>query len=363
MHKSVISGLIFVVCLSFSAFAQDLSGDFVSVDVAEKAIPSLVSIESLSVIQTQLVSFGMARQQAILKDIGTGIILDRSGHILCKNDLVDDVEIVRVTLYDGTQVDGEVLVNDRHYDIALIKIKPDGLNLIPVKTGNAKSVVPGDSAICIGNSAGFKGTVTYGVISALRDYRTPNRVLVPKMIQADCAVNSGNTGGILFNWKGEMIGIHSNPGMVRGDMANINFFLPTDLVMRLCGEMIRTNERAFRPYLGILPYGRYAQGLDDDLRMYFDLPEEFWEVGVLIEDTDENGPAMEHGLLRNDLIVRVEPSPGHQVLVKSIGELEKMIQGWRDGQIVVFSVLRRNTIVEVPVEIWPAHDDVEPYFI
>jgi serine protease Do len=363
MRKSLLLSILFVVLAAVQASAQ--SSDFIASEVAAKVAPSICSVESLRVINTQLIMFGAGRQQAVLKEIGTGVIVDKSGYIICKNNLVEDSELVRITLNDGTQLDGDVIVNDRYYDIALIKINPKGHNLTPVKFGNPKSVVPGDSAICLGNSAGFKGTLTYGIISALRDYRTPNQVLVPNMIQADCAINAGNTGAPLFNWKGEMIGFHSNAGAVRGDRANINFFMPGDLIADLTREMIRTKERAKRPYLGVLPFGRIGRGyqeLGDDLRMYFDLPEEYWDVGVLVQELDNDGAAMEFGLYRGDLIIEVEYS-GQTVKLKSIGELEKMIQKWNIGQVVVFRVLRRNKILDVAVEIGYVPEDVEPFYI
>ena len=362
MTKGVLLSLLLVFLCSGWAVAADIKPDeFVSVQIAEKVLPSICAVESLQVINTQLIMFGIGRQQSILKEVGTGIIVDRNGYIICKNALVDDVELVRVTLSDGSQADGEVIVNDRDYDVALIKINPKGLNLVPVKVGNPSSILPGDSAVCIGNSAGFKGTATYGIISARRDYRTPNLVLVPLMIQADCAINSGNAGGPLFNWKGEMIGLHSNPGAVSGDMANINFFLPSDLVMKLTAEMIRTKKRSARPYLGILPYGLYSQGLDDDLRMYYDLPEEYWDIGVLVQALDQDGAAMEFGILRGDLIVEVAYG-GDSIMVKSIGELEKMLQLWRVGQVVVFKVLRREQVQSIPVEIGAAPEKTMEYY-
>lgn len=364
MIKTIFASLLLFVLLATGALAQQQGGrDFVAVEVSNIAMPSMVSVEAMSVINTSIVMFGMSRQQAVLKDVGTGIVIDNKGHILCKNNLVDDVEIVMITFSDGTKKQGEVLVNDRYYDLALLKVNTAGLNLKPVKVGDPSKASPGDSAVVIGNSSGYKGTVTYGIISAFRDYRTPNYVLVPKMIQADAAINAGNTGGALFNYKGEFLGIHSNPGAVRGDRANINFFIPSTMVMRLTNEMIRTGKRPFRPYIGILPYQRSRQQLADDLRMYFDLPEEYWEIGVLIEAVDETSVAYEFGLMRGDLIVRIEPTPGNLIIMDGVGQLEQMIQGWRNKQIVIFHVLRRNMIVEVPVAVGGAPDTVPRFYI
>src|SRR3990172_4123792 len=130
MTKGVLLSLLLVFLCSGWAVAADIKPDeFVSVQIAEKVLPSICAVESLQVINTQLIMFGIGRQQSILKEVGTGIIVDRNGYIICKNALVDDVELVRVTLSDGSQADGEVIVNDRDYDVALIKINPKGLNL------------------------------------------------------------------------------------------------------------------------------------------------------------------------------------------------------------------------------------------
>ena len=98
--------------------------------------------------------------------------------------------------------------------------------------------------------------------------------------------------------------------------------------------------------------------------MYFDLPEEYWEIGVLIEDIDAGGPAFEYGLVKGDLIVRVEfPATGREVMIESVGQLEEMIQGWKVEQDVIFHVLRINMITEVPLEVGPAPEDSYLFFI
>ncbi|MEP0813513.1 MAG: trypsin-like peptidase domain-containing protein [bacterium] len=369
MRKTALLTIAFLLAFSAAAFAQFSDREFVAETVAKKVAPSLVSIEALNVVNTQLRFFGAARQQAISTVIGTGIILDTKGHILCKEYVVSDANLVRVTFNDGTQRDGEIIVKDKVYDLALLKVNPTGLKLRPIAVGNPATVAQGDSAICVGNSAGYTGTVTYGIVSAKRDYRTTSLALVPQMIQADCAINDGNQGAPIFNWKGEMIGFHSNVGAVRGDAANINFFLPSDLVMKFAREMIATGERPFKPYIGILPFARIDQvfgrwqEMGDDIRMYFDLPDEFWDVGVLIQEVDGLSPAFEFGLVKGDLIIKFEPTPGNEILIKSVGQLEKLILNCKEGQVVTFHVLRRNAIQKIALEVGNAPEERQISYI
>jgi len=182
------------------------------------------------------------------------------------------------------------------------------------------------------------------------------------MIQSDVILNTGNLGSPLFNAKGEMVGVHAVFGTGQyGRLQNITFFMPLDLVKRVYNELMETREPAFRPFLGIEPWSSLIfeggtvvalpgaravalRELTDDLRMYMDLPDQYWDVGVLIYNVWEGSPAYDAGLRYQDFIIKLDGE-----LLKTIGQLEEAVYYAKKDQKMVFTVIRRHRIQEFEV--------------
>lgn len=320
---------------------------FVAESVAKTAAPSVVSLDSINLFYGS-VSF-TSRQQQIMVNLATGLVFRKDGYILTNDNRVRDAKVIKVTFSDGKEAEGKLVGVDEAFGLGVVKVV-DAKNLQMAKMGDPSKLQRGDSAIAIGYSGGFGGTVTYGIISALRDYRTPGGVYIPDMIQTDAAINDGNQGGPLLNSVGEVVGVHSRFSSAR---QNTTFFLPINIALRVANDIIETGGPAFRPWLGILPYsgGRGSAGfqtLSDDLRMFLDMPDQYWDVGVLVWDVNGESSAFEYGLRREDLIVKMDGQ-----IVKSIGDLERRIFFLNKKQKIVFGVIRRHRYRDIEVVIGP----------
>ncbi len=354
---------ITVLALAALAVCLPARAEFVAVKVAEQAKQSVVTIEavSLSLAAVSLTS----RQQRIVQSYKTGLILNKSGYILTDISALTDAQELEVTLADGRKFPAEIVVEDEGYGLGVIKLKKPPKDLTPAKLATKAPVRQGDSVVVVGTAGGYGHTVSYGIVSALRTVRLRSGQLVPDMIQSDVVINSGNEGSPLFNANSEVIGIQAVFGGGRAlGMQNTNFFMPASLVKRISDQIISTREPAFRPWLGVMPYsGSFsAQGgireVTDDLKMYMNLPDEYWDVGMLIYDVWEGSPAYEAGLRYQDFVVKVDGA-----LLKSIGQLEKIVYGAKKDQIMVFGLIRRDRFMELEVRIGHHPEETLEFYI
>lgn len=352
-----------VLAIAAVVFCAPARAEFVAVKVAEKAKKSVVTIEavSLSLASVSLTS----RQQRIVQSYNTGLILNKNGYILTDVSALSDVEEMEVTLSDGRKFPAEIVVKDEGYGLGLIKMKKPPKDLVPAVIATKAHVRQGDSVVVVGTAGGYGHTVSYGIISGIRTVRLRSGQLVPDMLQSDVVINSGNEGSPLFNSNGDVIGIQAvfGGGGALG-MQNTNFFMPASLVERITNQLIKTAKPAFRPWLGVMPYsGSFsAQGgireVTDDLKMYMNLPDEYWDVGMLVYDVWEGSPAYEAGLRYQDFVVKVDGT-----LLKSIGQLEKIVYEAKKDQIMVFGLIRRDRFMEVDVRIGDHPEEVLEFFI
>ena len=170
-----------------------------NIAVYKKALPSVVNITSTAVAFDFF--YGPVPQQGQ----GSGFILDKQGHILTNDHVIDNAQRVEVTLYDKHKYKATVVGVDKGHDLALLLI--DAPNLQPATLAESQGLTVGQRVYAIGNPFGLSGTMTRGIISAIRSIRGPNNNPIEDAIQTDAAVNPGNSGGPLLNSRGEVIGI------------------------------------------------------------------------------------------------------------------------------------------------------------
>lgn len=392
MRKS-LSVLLAMMLLTVSAAAQD---GFVAVDVAEKVKDSVVSIDA-NVLTYGAVTGGglteMSRTQRLLTERFTGFIYTENGYIITDAAKLEEVNLLEVTLGDGTTMEAEVAGYSEDFGIGVIKVeseeplKPvdmllhEGYDPDDPETASLRYADPynaeeeripyynGDPVIAVGYSGGFGGTVTFGIISGLRNFRNRNRILLPNIIQSDVTINPGNEGCPLFNEDGQVIGMHDQVG---AGMQDTTFFIPNYLITRVADEIIEQYERGldaedmdvWRPWLGIKPFAgsisRITGGyrtVGDDLKMYLDMPDQYWDVGILIDGVWQESPAREFGLLDKDWLMGVTVlNENEQVkheyrLLKSVEELELMVTMAEEGDIFIFQVLRLPNLFDVEVQV------------
>ena len=141
---------------------------------------------------------------------GSGFVWDADGHIVTNNHVVEEGQRFQVTFFDGTSALADVIGRDADSDLAVLKIDPEGYDLVPVRSGSMDDIYVGMRVAAIGNPFGLQGTLTSGIVSALgRTIPSRGSFSIPDSIQTDAAINPGNSGGPLLNERGEVIGLIS----------------------------------------------------------------------------------------------------------------------------------------------------------
>lgn len=218
---------------------------------AQKALPSMVSIS----VEYDVNYMGMKKAVA---GSGSGVILSEDGYILTNNHVissadsssfyqVSDAKSIKVKIYgDDTEYSAEIIGTDSQTDLAVLKIDKTGLT--PAELGDSSSVQIGEFVLAIGNPYNLDYSVTAGIISALNREMTVENTTY-NVIQADCAINSGNSGGALVNGKGEVIGITTLK--LAGDgIEGVSFAIPVNETVPIYKELIEKGKIS-RPFVGI----------------------------------------------------------------------------------------------------------------
>ena len=213
--------------------------------------PSVVNIQVLG-------TYNYGFYVGAVSSQGSGFVWDTQGHIVTNNHVVENAYNITVTFSDGTTTTAEVVGTDVQSDLAVIKVDPTGLTLHPVSLGNSQAVKVGDLVIAIGNPYGLAGSMTQGIVSALSrsltvDSSNPfssSTYTIPDIIQTDAAVNPGNSGGVLVNTSGQVIGVTSAIQSTTNANAGIAFAIPAHIVERIVPVLIKDG-RYKHPSLGL----------------------------------------------------------------------------------------------------------------
>jgi len=214
-----------------------------TVEVVDRIKACVVNIHSERTV-TDLRSLDknpdVALTQHRVNGMGTGIVIDPRGYLITNQHVVDDVQLLRVRLHDGTTLPARIIARDPEQDLAIIKIDPvKPLPVIPL--GTSSDLMLGEPVIAIGNAFGYEHTVTTGIVSALkRDVTLNKEVSYKSLIQTSAGINPGNSGGPLLNVHGELVGVNV---AIRAGAQNIAFALPIDNVLKTASEMISTRKR------------------------------------------------------------------------------------------------------------------------
>ena len=251
--------------------------------------PSVVNIQVLG-------TYNYGFYVGAVSSQGSGFVWDTQGHIVTNNHVVENAYNITVTFSDGTTTTAEVVGTDVQSDLAVIKVDPTGLTLHPVSLGNSQIVKVGDLVIAIGNPYGLAGSMTQGIVSALSrsltvDSSNPfssSTYTIPDIIQTDAAVNPGNSGGVLVNTSGEVIGVTSAIQSTTNANAGIAFAIPSHIVERIVPVLIKDG-RYQHPSLGlsgITLTANYATEMGLDANTH----------GVLITRITPGGAADQAGL-------------------------------------------------------------------
>ena len=269
---------------------------------------------------------------------GSGFILSADGYILTNYHVVEDSNSITVSLYDGTEYDATLVGCDESNDIAVLKIDAEGLT--PVVLGDSDNLNVGDQVVAIGNPLGeLTFSLTTGVVSALNREVTLSSNVTMNLIQTDCAINSGNSGGALFNLYGEVIGItnakySSSSSSSEASIDNIGFAIPLNHVKNIVKSIIETGSIT-KPYIGVTvsSVSSEAQG--------YGLP-----TGAAVRSVEVDSPAAKAGLEENDIITEVDGTA-----INSSTELVNYVGEKTPGDELTFKVYRQGEELELTVTI------------
>lgn len=235
------------------------------------------------------------------QSLGSGFIISADGYIVTNNHVISSptgrgtVEEITVTTPDGTEYPAKLVGNDVASDLAVLKIQ--GKKPFPfVKFGDSAHARPGDWVIAIGNPFGLGGTVTAGIVSAV--YRnTGSGTAYDRYIQTDAAINRGNSGGPLFDMKGQVIGINNAIFSPSGGSVGIGFAIPAEIAQPIVEKLMK-GEEIVRGYLGVS-----IQPVDDDLANSLGLRK---NRGELVQTVQPGEPAEKAGIKPGDIVIKVD---------------------------------------------------------
>src|SRR5690348_6995561 len=257
---------------------------------------------------------------------GSGVIFDaRSGYIVTNAHVVENASEITVTLQDGRDLKAEIIGSDTPSDVAVLKVKPDGLTQIPL--GDSAKMEVGDFVVAIGNPFGLQHTVTSGIISGLsRSGINPDGY--EDFIQTDASINPGNSGGALVNLRGELIGINTAILSRSGGNIGIGFAIPVNMAHSVMDQLIKYGS-VKRGQLGVSMYT-----VTPDIAHSLGLAN---AMGALVSQVVEGSPAEKAGIHTGDVITSVNGTP-----VKSNSELRNSIGLMRVGDKVEIGLLREG---------------------
>ena len=270
------------------------------VAVIEKVSPAVVNISAESTVREADPFFGLfgygTQRQA--QSLGSGFVIDRNGIVVTNAHVIEGASRITVTLLDGRELEADLLGSDRDADLAVLKVKANGLPAVPL--GHSSDLMIGETVIAIGNPFGLSNTVTTGVLSAVGRTVPSERGerLFTDFLQTDASINPGNSGGPLVNVLGDVIGINS--AIISG-ATGIGFAIPADRARRVIDDLLRFGE------LQPLWTGARLVSVDPELARRYGLSVQ--RRGVLVLKVSPGSPAADAGLREKDVIVAVNGHP------------------------------------------------------
>ncbi len=267
---------------------------------------------------------------------GSGFVFSKDGYILTNYHVVEDSDSITVSMYDGKTHDAKLVGYDESNDVAVLKIEAD--NLVPVVLGNSDNLNVGDSVVAIGNPLGeLTFSLTSGSISAKDREITMSNGASMQLMQTDCAINSGNSGGALFNMYGEVIGITNakySSSSSGASIDNIGFAIPINKA-RSIAESIIEKGYVSKPYIGVS-----VATVSEETQIY-GLPQ-----GASVQEIVENSPAAAAGLQINDIITHVD---GKEITGSS--DLVATIRNAAIGDELKLTVYRMGDTLELTITV------------
>jgi serine peptidase DegS len=302
-------------------------------EAVNRAAPAVVSIYTQSLQPQSMETDPAARTGRRLlyrmrSDMGSGVLLSEDGYILTNQHVVNQVNKIRISLWDGRIAPAKIVGSDPETDLAVLKVDMTGLPTAPV--AEQPEIHVGDVVLAIGNALGLTHTVTMGIVSAT-GRNNLRSVVYEDFIQTDAAINAGNSGGALINANGDLIGINSrNLGRISGAQ-NIGFATPISQALDVMNQIIEYGS-VRRGWLGAA-FGNLRPTSRPDGSAV--------SRGISIRDVAKDGPAWNAGIRQGDAIIKLDGE-----LVDDASQFLLRISQREPGSQVELMILRRNETFE-----------------
>ena len=266
---------------------------------------------------------------------GSGFIISQDGYIVTNYHVIDGASSIQVTLYNGDTYDATYIGGEELNDVAVLKIDVSGLT--PVVLGDSDSLSVGDQVSTIGNALGsYSFSQTSGRVSGVGRTVTMSDGTVMNMIQTDCTINSGNSGGPLFNQYGQVVGITSAKLSNNGDSSSasiegIGFAIPLNDVIGIITDYMEYGYVTGRPSMGVevSDIDQYAQVFG-------------WPSGVYVNSVNEGSCAETAGILQGDIITAIDDTE-----ITGVSQLSSVKNTYQAGDTVTVTVFRSGQYVEL----------------
>lgn len=274
--------------------------------------------------------------------LGSGFVIDESGYIVTNNHVIEGADEIDVTFADGKTFPAVLIGRDPETDIAVLKIEAP-FPLPAVKFADSDQIEVGDWVIAIGNPFGLGGSVSAGIVSARN--RDINAGAYDDFIQTDAAINKGNSGGPLFNLKGEVVGVNTAIISPTGGSVGIGFSVSSNLAKSIVSQLIENGE-VHRGYLGV-----NIQAVDAPIAKIYGLNA---AAGVIVTKVTEDSPGDKAGLKEGDLILKYD---GKTILDTRM--LSRLVAETRIDSMVEVNIIREGKRQAIKVKIEEREDDID----
>ncbi|WP_333660477.1 Do family serine endopeptidase [Acinetobacter sp.] len=329
--------------VDFSSLVEQVSPAVVSVNVVKKMTQEELLQQQVPEILRRF--FGnqviVPQQQGPQEKTayGSAFFISKDGYLLTNRHVIDDASRITITLNDRRELDATLVGSDERTDIALLKV--NGASFPELRIGDSNQLKVGEPVLAIGSPFGFDYSASAGIVSA-KSRNMSGETSVP-FIQTDAALNPGNSGGPLFNQRGEVVGVNSRIFSGTGGYMGLSFSIPIDVAMDVV-QQLKTNGKVTRSYLGVM-----LQDIDRNLADAYKLPK---PEGSLINQVSPKSPAEKAGLKSGDVILKLDGNS-----ISRTSDLIYRLNRIAPNQTIQLEVLRDDKIRTIAATLSVAPDD------
>jgi serine protease Do len=316
---------IALMTIATSLFAASARRETPLVKAVSNSKTAVVNIHSEKTTYSTDTVFQSTKGRKV-NGMGTGVVIDERGYIVTNHHVVDGVDLLRVTLVDGSTYEASVVSYDRKQDLAIIKIKPSK-PLTVMTIGTSSDLMLGETVFAVGNAFGYEHTVTSGIVSSLsRDVEVNETQSYFNLIQTDASINPGNSGGPLLNLDGEVVGINV---AIRAGAQRIGFAIPIDQAREVIADLISVNE------IDQTSHGFVSRDLKT--------PD---EKKLIVQSAETGSPAEKAGFKEGDVILQI----GDLEITDRV-DLERALIGKKPGEKIDVKYQRAEEELTAQIEV------------